>query len=688
MTKAVMLIPVGYDVGLPTIGMGLQHSMAQRGVKITQFTPIETLQQQQPSTNHVMDIQALESHLSHNQLNQVLELVLQAFETQCKDHDVIIVQGLMAKQSGDYALKFNVSLAQALNTAIIFVSTPGHHSAASLANQIEISARQYRQAGCQRVLGCIINKVFAPVDQDGAAHLCIGPYQERSIDADQYAIELPQVKLLAKIPWQEALIAPRLSDIMPHLNATIVHRGDATQRRVHSMRLCARSVNNMTSALKTGTLIITAGDRHDIILATAMAALNGTQLAGLLLTGGYGIDKNIYALCEQAFQTGLPIFSVSTDSFRTCQNLQNITLHTPADDHEKQHLIEEGIGQYLTGPWLDEWLASEISGGMNQAAFRYHLVQQAMANKRHIILPEGDEPRTLAAACECQQRGIAQITLLGSADKIAVQAKHVGLELPSDINIIDPQQVYRQYIDDLIALRQHKGMNKPIAEEQLQDPLVLGTMMLQKGEVDGLVAGARNPTANVLRPALQLIKTAPDAIKVSSVFFMCFPNQVLVFGDCAVNPNPDVEVLADIAMQSAATAQRFGIEPRVAMISYSTGQSARGEEVARVRAATELVKQKAPDIIIDGPLQYDAAIIPAVAKQKAPDSPLKGQATVLIFPDLNTGNTTYKAVQRSAHLLCIGPMLQGLNKPINDLSRGASIEDIIYTIALTARQAH
>lgn len=679
MTKCVLLIPIGRDVGLPTVGTGLQHVLATRGAKVSTLSPFH-------SDTGVINMVELEDLLSKNAFSEVIERIIARINKLSEQYDVIIIHGLSGRQSSDYAFKVNSKIAQALSAPLIFIAAPGAYSAAALANRVDITVRQYLMEDCQS-MGCVINKIFAPNDQYDTVHLPISSSENISPHVKTFKIHLTQTPILAKIAWQAELIAPRLSDVAPHLNTTIVHRGDMEKRRVHSMRLCARGVNNMVSALQPGTLIITAGDRHDIILATAMAALNGTQLAGLLLTGNFQIDPNIYQLCQQAFQTGLPILSVSLDSFRTCQKLQNITLHTPPDDHEKIRLTEKVMGEAMDGDWLNDWLASDIKPHMNQATFRYQLTMPASGEKRRIICPEGDEPRTLAAACECQRRGVAQMILLGDPSKIAVQAKHAGLELPHDIKIIDPQHVQRVYVDELVALRQHKGMNRAIAEEQLHDPLVLGTLLLQRGDADGLVAGARNATANVLRPALQLIKTAPDAKKVSSVFFMCFPNQVMVFGDCAVNPHPDVETLADIAIQSANTAKRFGIEPKVAMISYSTGQSASGEEVARVRAATEWVKAHQPDIIIDGPLQYDAAIIPEVAAKKAPDSPVAGQATVLIFPDLNTGNTTYKAVQRSAHLICIGPMLQGLNKPVNDLSRGASVEDIVYTIALTAKQA-
>ena len=324
---------------------------------------------------------------------------------------------------------------------------------------------------------------------------------------------------------------------------------------------------------------------------------------------------------------------------------------------------------------------------MSPPAFRYRLVEQARRANKRIVLPEGDEPRTMQAALDCQRRGIAHCILLGEPRHIHQVAARGGVALSDAIEIIDPRRVTHRYVKPMVALRRAKGLTPEVAEEQLQDHVVLGTMMLQLGQVDGLVSGAVHTTANTIRPALQLIKTAPGASLVSSIFFMCLPEQVLVYGDCAVNPNPSAEDLADIAIQSAESAEAFGIEPRVAMLSYSTGESGIGGDVENVRAATRIARRRRPDLLIDGPLQYDAAAIKAVARSKAPDSQVAGRATVFIFPDLNTGNTTYKAVQRSADVISIGPMLQGLRKPVNDLSRGALVEDIVFTIALTAIQA-
>lgn len=347
----------------------------------------------------------------------------------------------------------------------------------------------------------------------------------------------------------------------------------------------------------------------------------------------------------------------------------------------------KAVAAQLNADVLGNELAKPVATHLAPAAFRYQMMARARAANKRIVLPEGNEPRTIAAAAICENKGIARCVLLAKKAEVEAVAQAKGITLPASLEIIDPDSIRERYIAPMVELRKSKGLTPEQAAEQLQDTVVLGTMMLATGDVDGLVSGAVHTTANTIRPALQLIKTAPGASLVSSVFFMLMPDQVLVYGDCAVNPNPTAEQLADIAIQSADSAKAFGIEPKVAMISYSTGSSGSGPDVETVTAATKLAQQKRPDLHIDGPLQYDAASVPSVGKQKAPDSKVAGQATVFVFPDLNTGNTTYKAVQRSAHVLSVGPMLQGLNKPVNDLSRGALIEDIVYTIALTAIQA-
>jgi phosphate acetyltransferase len=418
-----------------------------------------------------------------------------------------------------------------------------------------------------------------------------------------------------------------------------------------------------------------------------MAVLRGTPIAGLLLTSGFEPKHVIKKLCAPALTKKIPVLLTESNTYQTVNSLGKMDVHIPADDTERATRLVDFVAENLDGEILKAKLGEPPECRLPPAAFRYQLIQAARAARKRIVLPEGDEPRTIQAAVICHQKGIARCVLLGNRSVIEEVAEAQGVQLPADLEILNPDEIRHRYVMPLVDLRKHKGLTPPQAEQQLEDNVVLGTMMLVLNEVDGLVSGAVHTTANTIRPALQLIKTAPGVSIVSSIFFMLMPDQVYVYGDCAVNPDPTAEQLADIAIQSADSAKAFGISPRVAMISYSTGSSGAGADVEKVAKATQLAKALRPDLLIDGPLQYDAASVESVGRQKSPGSPVAGRANVFVFPDLNTGNTTYKAVQRSAGVVSVGPMLQGLRKPVNDLSRGALVDDIVYTIAITAIQA-
>ena len=490
------------------------------------------------------------------------------------------------------------------------------------------------------------------------------------------------------MPWSAELIATRAIDLVKHLGAAIINEGDIN-RRIRGITFCARSLPNMVEHFRAGSLLVVSADRPDVIVAAALAASNGIEIGGMLLTGGYKIDAQINKLCQHVFESSkLPIFRIEGNTWQTALSLQSFNLEVPVDDKERI----ESIKRYMSEQFDAEFINGLVAGStrlrrLSPPAFRFQLTELARAAKKRIVLPEGDEPRTIKAAALCAERGIAECILLADPASVQRVAEAQGVQLGKGITIINPADVRENYVNRLVELRKAKGMTESAAREQLEDTVVLGTMMLEANEVDGLVSGAVHTTANTIRPPMQIIKTAPGSSIVSSIFFMLLPDQVLVYGDCAVNPDPTAEQLAEIAIQSADSAKAFGIDPKVAMISYSTGTSGSGADVEKVKEATRIAKEKRPDLLIDGPLQYDAAVMEDVARSKAPNSPVAGKATVFVFPDLNTGNTTYKAVQRSADLVSIGPMLQGMRKPVNDLSRGALVDDIVYTIALTAIQA-
>ncbi|HIQ42785.1 phosphate acetyltransferase [Pseudomonas sp. BMW13] len=687
------IAPTGFGVGLTSISLGLVGALERSGLKVGFFKPIA-----QPHAGDLgpersseliarthglhspkpLPLSHVERMLGDGQLDELLEEIISLYQQAAAGKDVVIVEGMVPTRHASYAARVNFHLAKSLDADVILVSAPEDESLTELSDRVEIQAQLFGGPKDPKVLGVILNKVRS---EDG-----IDAFAERLEDLSPL-LKSGDFRLLGCIPWQDELNAPRTKDIAELLGARIINAGDYEQRRMMKIVLCARAVANSVQLLKPGTLVVTPGDRDDIILSACLAAMNGVPLAGLLLCSDFAPDPRIMELCQGALASGLPVMTVSTGSYDTATHLNRLNKEIPLDDRERSEKVSDFVAGHIDHDWLRTRCGTPRELRMSPPAFRYQLVQRAKAAAKRIVLPEGSEPRTVQAAAICQARGIARCVLLAKPEDVQAVARAQGIELPDGLEILDPDLIRGRYVEPMVELRKGKGLNAPMAEAQLEDTVVLGTMMLALDEVDGLVSGAIHTTANTIRPALQLIKTAPGYNLVSSVFFMLLPDQVLVYGDCAVNPDPNAEQLAEIALQSAASAQAFGIAPRVAMLSYSTGDSGSGEEVEKVRAATRLAREKRPELPLDGPLQYDAAAIDSVGRQKAPNSPVAGRATVFVFPDLNTGNTTYKAVQRSADCISVGPMLQGLRKPVNDLSRGALVDDIVYTIALTAIQA-
>ncbi len=687
--QTYFLAPSGFGVGLTSISLGMVGALERVGLRVGFFKPVAQPQPGDHGPERSSELIArthglhspapvslshVERMLGEGQLNDLLEEFIGLFQDAARDKDVVIVEGLVPTAYTSYAARINLHLAKSLDAEVILVTAPEDEGISELSDRLEIQAQMFGGPQEGSLLGVILNKVRD--EQISAALHDHSPLFRRS-----------DFRLLGSIPWLDQLNAPRTRDIADLLGARVINAGDYEQRRMQRIVLCARAVANTVQLLKPGVLVVTPGDRDDIILATCLAATNGMPLAGLLLCSDFPPDPRIMELCRGALQTGLPVLSVTTSSYDTANNLNRLNKEIPIDDRERAERVTDFVASHIDHAFLSKRCGEPHEQRMSPPAFRFQLVQRAQAANKRIVLPEGSEPRTVQAAAICQARGIAQCVLLAKPEEVQLVAQAHGIELPPGLEILDPDLIRSRYVAPMVALRKGKGLNAPMATQQLEDPVMLGTMMLALDEVDGLVSGAIHTTANTIRPALQLIKTAPGYKLVSSVFFMLLPDQVVVYGDCAVNPDPTATELAEIAVQSADSASAFGIEPRVAMISYSTGESGVGVDVDKVREATRLAKLARPDLLLDGPLQYDAAAVDSVALQKAPNSTVAGHATVFVFPDLNTGNTTYKAVQRSANCVSVGPMLQGLRKPVNDLSRGALVDDIIYTIALTAIQA-
>ncbi|ATZ12089.1 phosphate acetyltransferase [Erwinia amylovora] len=709
MSRTIMLIPTGTSVGLTSVSLGVIRAMEHKGVRLSVFKPIAQPRSGGDSPDQTTTIirqhssipaaaplamSRVESLLGSNQQDVLMEEIIASYHENTKEAEVVLVEGLVPTRKHQFASALNYEIAKTLNAEIVFVTALGNDSADQLKERIELTQASFGGSKNKSITGVIINKLNAPVDDQGRTRPDLSEIFDDSskasvahIDAKQLFANSP-LPVLGCIPWSFELIATRAIDMCRHLNASVINEGEIATRRVKSVTFCARSLPNMLEHFRPGSLLVTSADRPDVLVAACLAAMNGVEIGAILLTGGYAIDAPIQKLCERAFQTGLPVFRVDTNTWQTSLSLQSFNLEVPGDDIQRIERVQEYVASHIDAEWIESLTAaSERSRRLSPPAFRYQLTELARAAGKRIVLPEGDEPRTVKAAAICAERGIATCVLLGNPEEIQRVAASQGVKLGAGIEIVDPASARENYVARLVELRKNKGMTEVVAQEQLEDNVMLGTMMLERGEVDGLVSGAVHTTANTIRPPLQLIKTAPNSSLVSSVFFMLLPEQVLVYGDCAINPDPNPEQLAEIAIQSADSALAFGIEPRVAMISYSTGNSGAGSDVEKVREATRIAQEKRPDLVIDGPLQYDAAIMADVAQSKAPNSPVAGRATVFIFPDLNTGNTTYKAVQRSADLISIGPMLQGMRKPVNDLSRGALVDDIVYTIALTAIQS-
>ena len=475
------------------------------------------------------------------------------------------------------------------------------------------------------------------------------------------------------------------------LDAKVLFGESHLNNQSGSFAVGAMQLRNFLRNIFENCLVITPGDRADLILGSLQANMsrNYPKISGIVLTGGIIPEEPILKLIEGLTQV-VPIISVQSGTFETTNKIGSIRSHIYAENKNKIYTSLESFEKHVDVEEIAEKFTTFHPEGITPRMFQYNLVVRAKKNKKHIVLPEGSDERILRAAIRLVSMQIVDITLLGNQDEIVALAETLALPLDLErIKIIDPvnSDKFEDYVDTLYELRKGKVLNRDMAKDLMTDVSYFGTMMVYKGHADGMVSGAVHTTQHTIRPALQFIKTKPGKNIVSSVFFMCLEDRVSVFGDCAINPNPTAEELAEIALSSAESSKAFGIEPKVAMLSYSSGDSGKGEDVNRVREATEIVKRKNPDLKIEGPIQYDAAVDMKVGKSKMPNSEVAGQASVLIFPDLNTGNNTYKAVQRETGALAIGPMLQGLNKPVNDLSRGCTVDDVFNTVIITAIQA-
>ncbi|AOA59325.1 phosphate acetyltransferase [Acinetobacter larvae] len=706
--KTILVVPTAEGVGLTSACLGLIYALECQGIKAGFLKPFSQERQNGPDRSNALyqhlfksetvepiNYEELTRQWQSGQRDELLEQAVHLHRQISKTHDVIIVEGLVPTAQDGFSNELNAALAQALNAKVLFVSQADLNHALHSASIVDHQLRQFGGTASSRTSGILFMRTRGLPEESAQIPVTLNTnlrlVKEITEFESQIKRNFPEIgsasfPIVGMVPFSNTLSVPRVSDLATQIHASWINRGKAEKRRVLHSSLMSANINHELNKFIAGELIISSADRIDVLLASSLAVSNGIPLAGLVLCEYPQPQQYIFDFCQNAVKHGLPILHTSMSPLDAAQRLKYQHNEIPVDDIERATQVTRFVASHIDPEWLSQLVNGDYSARLSPSAFRHELVQKSISAHKRIVLPEGDEPRTIQAAAICQARGIAQCVLLAKPEAVIEIAKARNIDLPNDLEIIDPDLIRDQYIDAMVELRKGK-INQLQAKEQLQDTVVLGTMMLALDQVDGLVSGAVHTTANTVRPAFQLIKTAPEYSLVSSVFFMLLPDEVYVYGDCAINPDPDAQQLAEIAIQSADSAKAFGIEPRIAMISYSTGSSGTGADVDKVREATQIAQQRRPDLLIDGPLQYDAASVESVGRSKAPDSAVAGRANVFIFPDLNTGNTTYKAVQRAANVISVGPMLQGLNKPVNDLSRGALVDDIVFTIALTAIQA-
>lgn len=611
--------------------------------------------------------------ISDGRSSDLVKLIIGKYKALTKKMDMVVCAGTdFAGAHSSLELEFNVQLANHFDCLLIPVINAHERSAQEVAEAARIVEKYLNEEHCN-LLATFINRT-QPSEVERLRALLH--------DTSHPFYILPERTLLQK---------PTVGDISRALGLERLYgNAESMNNAAACYKIAAMQLQDFLPRLEDCTLIITPGDRSDIILGALLCdqSRNSSSIAGIVLTGNQRPAPSINRLLEGMDNLHVPIMLSHSDTFATAVKISEVQCNILPSDERK---IATALGLMESSTdiqQLRDLIINNQTQRMTPLMFEYELIQRAKTQRKHIVLPEGTEERILRAAELLSLRDVVDVSLLGEEEKVQEKINLYGLKL-SKVNIIDPRKSeWRQeFADTYYELRKHKNITEQLAYDTMSDVSYFGTMMVQLGYADGMVSGSAHTTQHTIRPSFEIIKTKPGCSLVSSVFIMCLEDRVLIYGDCAVNPNPNADELADIAISAAETSQMLGIEPRIAMLSYSTGESGKGDDVEIVRNATHIAESKRPDLKIEGPIQYDAAVDPHVAQSKIPDSDVAGKATVFIFPDLNTGNNTYKAVQRSANAVAIGPILQGLNKPVNDLSRGCTVTDIVNTVVITAIQA-
>jgi phosphate acetyltransferase len=694
MKKAIYIATIEENCGKTIITLGLLRMLLGRTAKVGYFRPIIEDHEEGRKDTHIetvlsyfdLDIQYEEAFAitksklikkkNKGKIGEVIDLIIEKYKDLEDRFDFILVEGTSFSGEGTVIeLDMNVLIAKNLGIPTVIVGSGVGKTLDELIDSLSLAYNSFKMKDVE-VLSIIANKV-----QPENIELVTAGLQKN----------LPSTVLINSIPIISSLNNPTIQEIVEALDAKVLFGQESLNNQIGNYSIGAMQLRNYLLHLKENALVITPGDRADIILGALQAneSANYPSVSGIVLTGNIVPEESILKLIE-GLSSVVPIITVEGGTYHISNKIGTIKPKIYADNTEKILTSINTFDKYVDLDVLIDKFNAFEADGMTPKMFQYNMVTRAKKHRKHIVLPEGDDERIIIAAARLQAMDVVDLSIIGNKKNIESKVVELGLEIDfSKIPIINPRESeqYEDYANTYYELRKAKNVTLAMARDLMEDVSYYGTMMVYKGHADGMVSGAAHTTQHTILPALQFIKTKPNSSVVSSVFFMCLEDRVSVFGDCAINPNPTAEQLAEIAISSADSSLAFGIEPKIAMLSYSSGSSGKGDEVEKVRAATEIVKQKRPDLKIEGPIQYDAAVDPEVGQSKMPNSEVAGHASVLIFPDLNTGNNTYKAVQRETGALAIGPMLQGLNKPVNDLSRGCTIDDIINTVVITAIQA-
>ncbi|MEX1382710.1 phosphate acetyltransferase [Lutibacter sp.] len=694
MNKAIYIATSEANSGKSIVALGLMRMLLGKTAKVGYFRPIIDADKKGKKDNHIstiishfnLDINPNEAFAftrseyikkrNEGKEGEVFDMIIEKYKALEEKNDFMLVEGTDFSGEGTaIELDANILIAKNLGIPAIIVSSGVDKTLEEFVNGVHITYDSFKEKEVE-VLAVIANKV-----------------QEKNIKIARDGIQknLPKDVFVSVIPLITSLNNPTIKEVAKAIDAKVLFGKEHINNQSSKFIVGAMQLRNYLGHLCENCLIITPGDRADIILGALQANIssNYPKISGIVLTGGITPEKPIIKLIDGLAQV-VPILTVKEGTFAVANKIGAIRSHMYAENKEKITTSLNVFDKYVEVEKLNEKLITFKNDSITPRMFQYNLLKRAKQQRKHIVLPEGNDDRIITAAARLVQMDIVDLTVLGDYDKIVDSITRLGLTVDiNKFNIIDPvsSDYFKDFANTLFELRKNKGLTIDMAEDLMGDVSYFGTMMVYKGLADGMVSGAAHTTQHTILPALQFIKTRPGVSVVSSIFFMCLEDRVSVFGDCAINPNPNSEQLAEIAISSADSSINFGMDPKIAMLSYSSGASGKGADVDIVRRATEIIKEKRPDLKVEGPIQYDAAVDAKIGKSKLPESEVAGQANVLIFPDLNTGNNTYKAVQRETGALAIGPMLQGLNKPVNDLSRGCTIDDIFNTVILTAIQA-